>query len=120
MVSEGREEERPLLTVILPSILFIGLWSGFCAALVHQGCSDISPATPVPVPHTPRASFCDPATAVTPWLSLMVVPTALVAMVATLNRRHPRRVALCAFVVALLLAAIAIVANSLSYSVGLR
>jgi hypothetical protein len=105
--------------LFLPTLL-TGIWSVFCAALVHHGCFDINQTFPTPIPITARAGYCDAINSATPWVSLTLVPTGLVAVLSWLNRSHPRRVALSAFVVCLLLVANATVANSLTYSIGLR
>lgn len=116
-----RADAEPLTpSFVIAPVLLTGIWSVFCAALVHHGCFDISPSTPVPVPTTTRAEFCDSVDATTPWISLTVFPTLLVAVLAWVGRKHPRRVAICAFGVCLLLASIAILANSLPYNIELR
>ena len=106
-------------TVVLPTV-FIGVWSVFSAALLHHGCFDISATTSQPFPTTPRAGYCDSVNAATPWLTLTIVPTVLMGLIAWLGRSHPRRVTAAAFALSLLLIANAAVANSLSYAVGLR
>jgi hypothetical protein len=125
MAAPPRPERSPdvgqrLPTIVILPALFTGIWSVLCAALLHHGCFDISPPFPSPVPSTPRAEFCDSINSAIPWISLTVFPTALVAVLAWVNRRHPRRVALFALCVCLLLIANAIIANSLTYSIGLR
>ena len=120
MESSAQEDRRQLLQSLLLPVVFTALWSIGCIALVHHGCSDISAAFPEPVPGTDRAEYCAAVDSGTPWFCLTVLPIALVGGLAWLYRDNVRRIALCVCGVCLVLAVNAILANSLSYSVGLQ
>jgi hypothetical protein len=126
-MTQGREVtvETPdhadmLLPMVVASMAFIAICSVLCMALVHQGCFEISAPFPDPIPGTPRADYCDSVNSVTPWISLTLVPTALMGVIGWVCRGRPRLVIIAVCVLSLLLIANAILANSLTYSLTLK
>lgn len=113
-MTAGGETKRDLAVVVAP-VLFMALWSAFCAMLVDHACFDIEPVVAEPLPGTPRAGYCG-AVGETRWLTLTVGPTLLMGVIGWVWQRHPRRVLVAMIILSLLLIANAVVANTLTYS----
>jgi hypothetical protein len=108
------------LFIVLAPMAFIAIWSVLCAVLVHHSCFDASTPFPQPIPGTARAEYCDSVNSAIPWVTLTLVPIALMGVIGWVCRRRPRLVIAGVFILSLLLIANATVANSLTYSLTLK
>ena len=102
--------QRWRLGVALLTVAAVG---GLCAVGVHYGCLHPPPPVIVPDPGTPRGTYCSAVIPAKPWIVMVLIPCAFVALVG-LAARTRRALWLWAAVTCLLLVANVIAANSLS------
>jgi hypothetical protein len=115
-VADASAEKLSPVAIGVLAVVGVAGVAGLCAIATHQGCFHPGPPVSRPEPGTPRGEYCDALNAAYPWLSLTIVPGALMALAACGARKWPRVVAGIALFICLLLIANAAVANSLSYS----
>jgi hypothetical protein len=96
-------------------VLCIVLIAVICAAGVRNGCFHPGPPQLRPERGTARAGYCDAINAWKPWLSLTLAPTLGMVAFGWVVRRHGWLIWLVTVLIGCLVAANAIVANSLTY-----
>jgi len=115
VASKSIEAKDALLMEVALPVMGTAFWAVICLLLFENGCFDTHPAFAEPFPGSPRAGYCDSVNSATPWLVLTLVPSVVVAVLAWVNRGHPRRIAGLTLVMAVLLTINAGLANSLSF-----
>ena len=116
MVSVGSSSRKPPhYAVLTMGVLCIMLIAVICAAIVHNGCFHPGPPQSRPERGTARAGYCDAISAWKPWLSLTLAPILGMAAVGWVVRRHSWLIWSVTLLIGCLVAANAIVANSLTY-----
>jgi hypothetical protein len=71
------------------SVLLVAFVALCCAYSVHLACFDPPPPVTRPDSSTPRGGYCDAIETTRPWISLTVVPTLAMAILAFALRRRP-------------------------------
>jgi hypothetical protein len=105
----------PIALVIIPVVL-VAIVALLTATLEHQACFHPGPPVDRPEAATPRGEYCSALNSAAPWVTLTVVPMAVMAVLAFATRRWPWLIATLTLLLCAALIANAVVANSLTYS----